>query len=185
MTTKVRIVSRAFVKLGRAPINDLETGGDIVAAASDAYDEAVRDVLAWYSWTFATATLRLTRLTATPPSVTGFRYAYQLPADMLQINRPFPISNYDLREDKLYSNVSDLTIEYTFKPDESRFPYYFTSLLTAKLAADICILVTEDKSQQQALQQETDKLYRIASYLNARSHRPRPAVSNPFLVSRW
>lgn len=185
MTTKVRIVSDAFIKLGRNPINDLESGGLPVSTAAARYNPAVDFCLARFTWSFAKAFLQLTRLTASPPAVMGWRYAFELPANVIQIYRTYETHDYELRENLLYCNAEKLSMDYIFKPDESRFPSYFAELVTAYLAADICMYITGDKALKTSLTEEASMQYRIATYIDSRARPQRQIRSNPLFASRF
>lgn len=147
MTTKVDIVSNAFTNLGRGPVSDIDPSSaePIVVTASKKYDLLVLNELSDARWRFATLTRDLNRLTAVPP-VERFSDAFQLPADYLNMQQTRPHIEFNIYENKLYANSTEMQIDYTAKLDEDRFPAYFTLLMEYSLTTDMAMPLTQQSS---------------------------------------
>lgn len=143
MASKPQIISLAFNLLGKPPVNDPTTGNPIEQAAADVYDLLLIDILTCHPWRFAMLTRELAKLAAKPP-VDRWQFAFQLPSDLLLPYRTEPIMDYEIFENKMYTNNSEVTLDYLAKVDESRFPSYFTQLMVDELASRIAMLVTQN-----------------------------------------
>lgn len=154
MTTKVDIVSNAFTNLGRKPVADIDPSSaePIVITASKKYDLLVLNALQGMPWRFATITRNLNKLASDPP-IEEFRDAFQLPADYLNMQLTRPAINYRIYENMLYTNSTEMQIDYTAKVDESKFPAYFSLYMEYRLTVDMAMPLT----QQITLKQDWDK----------------------------
>lgn len=141
-TSKVKILSAAFILLGKDAINDIVSTDKIVIAASQVYDYLKPDLLTAFPWRFAMLTRELNKLSTTPP-VTRFANAFQLPPDMLLAYRPEDLINYEIYEDMLYTNNSQVKLDYIHPATENEFPPYFVRAINHTLAAEIAMTVTQ------------------------------------------
>ncbi len=126
--TDIDIASNALLLIGESPISSFTE--DTVAAliAANLYNPTFENLLTLHPWRFASNKSSLSRLTATPTN--QWDYAYQLPTDFLVAQHvDTGNNNFQIYTDKLYSNETTIILDYTFKPDESFLPAYFTELL--------------------------------------------------------
>lgn len=134
-TTRIKIISNAIALLGKGPITTVSSGGQFASFVNNMYDLTISSVLAKGNWRFATALIELSQ-SVNEPIVDDWQYIYQLPADYLTLVRLYPDNReFQIYQNKLlYSNYSELKLEYRFAPDESRFPVYFEEYFTYYLA---------------------------------------------------
>ena len=143
--SKVSIISQAFFLLGAPTINTLETSNPLHVGASQRYDSIIPALLSETHWKFAQKTQVLTKTTDTPP-IDEWAYTYQLPnkAEMMLAFRIYPLNyTYEIIQDKLYSNASEVTLFYIYEPSEEFFPQYFVNYLTYVMAAECAMAVTQ------------------------------------------
>jgi len=145
MTSKVEIISGAFVLLGKSPINSIGNGPPIVDGVSKLFDLIYPTLISMHNWRFAMNLATLSPLTVIPP-MDRWQHVYLLPADLLRLFGTYPETiNYVRYENYIYTNAfPTLTIEYSFLPDLNKWPIYFKNLMTIYLAAEAAMLVTED-----------------------------------------
>jgi hypothetical protein len=166
MTTKVSILSQAFVLLGTKPVNDPQNN-PIYAAVSDLYDSIYPKLLAEHPWRFASQLFALNLVNETPPIETRWTKIFQLPADLVRIWRTYPTCDYTIFQDKIYTTASSLTLEYVFQVDESKFPDYFTWLLVLTLARDCAMLVTQNATVKASFDKDAATQNAMAKFLDS------------------
>jgi hypothetical protein len=171
MASKVDIVSNALLLVGHTAISSFDADQGAGATVGSAlYDSTL--------WRFSVKQQQLSKLTATP--LKNWQYAYQIPTDAITIHRVTPRANYQIFEDKLYSNTDDLFADYTFQVADENLPLYFVQALQYKLAADFAISITNDTQKNALYEQKFDRELRIAMAADAKSHPPEPIVDQPF-----
>jgi len=172
MATSIEICSNALVRIGTPPISSFTEGGAQGQAASNLYEPTVRALLSEYNWRFASAKRTLPRLTSSP--LNDWEYAFQLPSDLLVLYRTFPNVNYQIYEDKIYSNVSEMDIDYLMRANETLFPAYFQLALEYKLASEFALIVTSNRSLAETYERKYMEQSKKARFADAQQS---PAVS--------
>jgi hypothetical protein len=152
MATDIDICNVALIRLG----NDIITGfddGDKGRACSIVYPSVKKMLLTMHPWRFATGKRQLSRLTASPTN--EWLYAYQLPSDLIAgpwavfnstdtgIN---PFMDWEIFEDKLYSNSEIIVIDYRYDVTEGKFPGWFQPLVELALCAALAPQLTGDEN---------------------------------------
>lgn len=145
MASNIDIASNALILIGDNPINSFTEPGAGATAAANLYPNTYEFVLSEHPWTFATKEQKLNQLSQAPDPLTNYRYAYQIPTDMIRLWAVFPFSQYAIVDNLLYSNQSELLARYGYMPAESQLPPQFTKALEYKLASEFAISVTEDR----------------------------------------
>ena len=144
--TSIDIASKALLLIGEAPISSFTEDSTAALIASNLYETAYESLLTLHPWRFASNKATLSRLTATP--VNQWKYGYQLPTDFLVAQHVDANNdNYQIYGDKLYSDNTSIILDYTYKPDESFLPAYFTELLELRLASVFAIPITESATK--------------------------------------
>jgi len=174
-TTRIQIVRNAIAFLGEGSITTVSSGGQFATFAEDIYDLTISAVLAKDNWRFATAIIPLSRLES-EPIVDEWKYIYQLPADYLSLIRLYPDNrDFQIYQNKLlYSNYSELKLEYRFKPDESRFPKYFEEYFTYYLSGRLALTAGISKEMIAILEKKEETSYKGAIAADGSSH---PTIS--------
>jgi hypothetical protein len=165
MATAIEICSNAFVRLGAPPISSFTEGGAQGIAAANLYEPTLRAMLTDHRWRFAAAKRKLARLAAAP--LNDWSYAFQLPADLLMLYRVIPSSEYQVYEDKIFSNVTEMDIDYLMRPNEGLFPAYFQLALEYKLASEFALIVTSNRSLAETYELKSVEQLKKARFADA------------------
>lgn len=169
MATKVSIISQAFILLGSNPVNDIQSGNPIYAAVASLYDNIYPKLLAEHPWRFAKKLFALNLVNDTPPIETHWTKIFQLPADLVRIWRTYPLCDYEIFGDKIYTNTNSLTLEYIYQVNESAFPYYFEWLMVLTLARDCALVVTQNATIKAGYDKDAALQNGMAKFLDSQS----------------
>ena len=178
ITSKISIASNALLLLGHAPISSFDEPGSGVQAAANLYEISYLSLLKTYRWHFATKKALLPRLAEEP--LNEFKYQFQLPNDYLYIVKTEPRQDYEIYEDRLYSNHSTVSIDYTSRVEEDNLPADFILAFQYYLAMQFAVPVTGNTSRSQFYEQAYEKAIKLARFNDA-SQRP----SNTFIDSPY
>jgi len=144
--TSIDIASKALLLIGESPISSFTEDSTAALIAANLYEASYESLLTLHPWRFASTKAQLSRLTAAPAN--EWKYAFQLPADFLVAQHiDTNNDNYQIYSDKLYSDNTSIILDYTYKPDESYLPAYFTELLELRLASVFAIPITESATR--------------------------------------
>jgi hypothetical protein len=182
MATDISMCSNALLLIGHSTISSFTDPGAGPEVASNLYETTYENMLTMHRWRFATGKASLSRLTATP--LNEWDYAFTLPANYLMMIRVYPDSDYELYENKLYSNQQEVDIDYVFKPDESRLPAYFVKLMEFHLASQFAIPVTDNTAKAEAYRVMYENQLRRAKFIDSQSRPSDAIVDSPFLEAR-
>lgn len=182
MASKLDIISAALILIGDKPLSSLSEDRVAAVVASNLYDSAYESALSQHRWRFATGKVQLAQLVAQP--VNEYRYAYQLPSNLIYLQRVFPAVDYEVFEDNLYTDASEVEIDYTYKPAESELPAYFVKALEYQLAKEFAISITNAMGYFERMAEEERKAWVRARFLDS-SQRPNAQITrNPFVDVR-
>ena len=151
MVSKFDICSRALVELGEDVISSFTANTAPSKICGLIYPQYIRYLLSIHPWKFTTTKAQLARLTTAP--LNKWKYAYQLPSDLIIVRAFYTSSNtgiiaeqnYELFENKIYTNETSVYIDYQYQPDESIFPPYFIEFVIKALASKLCLSITDDR----------------------------------------
>ena len=149
-TTKVQIISKAFLLLGEPnPVLDLDAT-PTTSAASQLYDLLVQELLTSHIWRFALFTVELNQTTSDPEN-DYWQNQFQLPANYLTMVNLYkdgqrdPWIDYQIFGDKIWTNqTAPLYCVYLYDPGPANYPAYYIQLLVYKLAALIAMNITQN-----------------------------------------
>ncbi len=169
------LCARALITLGARPIASLDETGTEAMVCRRLYP-GIRDaLLSAHPWSFATAQARLPRLNAEPAA--DFRYAYQLPHDFLRALSAGDGGSgrglaYRIAAGRLHTDAEAVVLTYVFRAHEQDFPPFFDGALTARLAADLCLPLTESTSRAEALARLAEDTIQRARHVDAQQDTP-------------
>jgi hypothetical protein len=153
--TSLSICSDALILLGTAPISSFTEGSDAAQACDRLYPDLRDTILSSYLWSWSVQKEQLARLAAAP--VDEWKYAYQMPGDMLSgVIALFQSSGvgqlpvrygWEIYQDQVYTNFEEVYIDYQATVDESKMPPYFIDLLTYALASKLSFVITDQISK--------------------------------------
>ena len=194
-SSKLELISDAVVLVGEKPITSEQDPRWAATVGLSLFDQIYENELQSNRWRFACTKGTLSLLNAIPAN--EWRYAFQLPPDMLLPIGIWPQSDFELYGDHLYTNAKSnsgpadgsggaavLTFEYMFKPDISKCPAYFLMLMRYALARDMVKPITESDSAVNVFTQKYTAQRARAMYADAQGRPNRPLQSNPFVQVR-
>jgi hypothetical protein len=173
MASKIEIINMALRRLGEQPIAAIDEGSEPANVMADIYDMVLENELRQWSWPFAITTAELAQVSGEEPPDWG--YAFQLPAGYMQMVKlidptsgvtlrewdfyssrwGYSTVEYEIREGKLYINLSEITIKYIYnQTDTSKFDSAFTLALSRRLAWEAAPSITEREDIAQAIRNE-------------------------------
>lgn len=180
-TSAVNIASNALVLIGDSPISALTDN----RVANALYEQSYLSLLSIHRWRFATKKVQLARLAAAPEN--EFTYQFQLPADLVYLIRTSRDTDYDyeIYEDKLYSNSAIVSIDYIFRVDESALPAYFVKAAEFFMATQFAIPVTGNSRRFQEYMGLYEMQLKRAKYADS-SQRPNDGfLDSPYTDTRY
>jgi len=179
MASDVSICSTALLLIGHNKISALSENEQAEAF----YDATYEDLLTLHRWHFATKkSVSLSRLTAIPQN--EFDYAYQIPTEMLILDRTYPSSTYKIFGDNLYSNNTKVEIDYRYRIAESELPAYFVTAMEYLLAAKFAVPVTSNKATGDLYNGMFEKQLRRAKFLDSQQQPQDSMDDNPLVDVR-
>lgn len=179
----VEICSNALLLIGHNAISSFTEGGAGAQVASNLYDQTLESLLSYHPWRFAVGQVALARLVDVP--VNTWSYAFQLPTDFLRAIKVYPHGDYEIFEDMIYSNNDALDLDYLFRPEESRFPAYFTEALTYYLASKFSIPVTSNRALAETYNAKYMEALGQAMAADSQGRVPTAIVDSPFTDVRY
>lgn len=173
--TKIDLCSRALVKLGANPIASFNETTAEAKVCAQLYESVVEGLLAAYPWRFALEKAELARLAATPTA--DYQYAYQLPHDYVRVLSAGNGSKsqglkYKIIGNSLHTNAEKVIISYIARPEEAAFPPFFSSALIARLAAELCLPLTESTTRTDYMYQRADEEFKAAKLTDSQQDIP-------------
>lgn len=180
MASDIDIASNALVLIGDEPISSFTEPGAGATASANLYDAAYRGLLSAHPWSFAFKEQKLSKLAATPDSLTNYNSAFQLPADLVRLWAILPHSDYVIVGDLLYSNQNELLARYIYKPDESSLPPHFVEAFQYKLASDFSISVTEDRNKAEHFALIAKRSLAMARGIDSQGRPQQAIIDSPF-----
>lgn len=163
--TDISICSTALVMVGANSISSFTEASREAEVAYQVYPIELQSLLTENPWRFSIRYEQLSQLIETP--LYGFKYAYQLPPDLLQLRSISTYGPYELFENKLFSDEETCQVEYQFRPLEAKFPAYFVDVLLKRLASVFAASLMEDESKMQLFEGLADKRLRRAKLIDS------------------
>ncbi len=173
--TDLEIANQALVRLGASTITSFTENTTEAKTASLFLEPITKMLLSSHPWGFATAQSTLAESGSNP--IADYSYAFDLPANFLRV-----ISagtglkgrglDYRIYQKTLHSNYEDVVLTYIFQPSYEDFPPFFDQLIVARLAAELCIPITESTSRTKILFDMAEQEFRQAKLIDAQQDTP-------------
>lgn len=185
--TKIQILNLALAYLQQSPVNET-TKNPKIEALSNIYDVLKLKCLQQNVWSFALKTARLSRLTDAS-DYPNYLYMYPLPNDCLLVFQLYAgayqtQTNYQLIGDKIYSNWPELSLLYVFPQIENNWSVSFVNYVALIVAAQGCMLFTQDKTLAASLVSAAEQAFIDASSADGFNH-PSYVIQNyPLITAR-
>lgn len=185
MATKLSIISSALVIAGDQPLNSLTEDRRAAVVALQLYDSVFETELGKHPWGFARFIIQLNQ-NITPPKDPKFRYAYQLPSDLLVAVRLIPNEYmYKRYGYDIYSNQPEVKLDYVRKVKEAELPAYFVKQLEHSLALDISISIRDEVKIYDRLEKRLLVIGRNARFQDSQEFPQESITDNPFISTRF
>lgn len=171
----VELCAAALVKIGAQPIAGFEDETAEAACARRLYPIARDLLLGVHPWTFTMTQARLTPAAGAP--VADFAHAFQLPADHLRTISVGTAGRsrgtaYRAQGGLILSDAEEIVINYQRRVPESELPPFFVPLLVTRLAAELCIPLTEGTSRAMDLYRLAEAELRAARLIDSQQTTP-------------
>lgn len=173
--TNIDIANQALVKLGAQPIANLSESTAEAQTVSVFLEPLVNALLSAHPWGFATTQIDLEEAETSP--LADYDYAYDLPSNFLRVisagtqGKGAGLS-YRIQQNRLHTNADSVILTYVFKPDYTDWPAFFDYVLVTRLAAELCIPLTENTSRTEALFRLADDEFKRAKLIDAQQDTP-------------
>lgn len=187
MPSSIDIASNALLLIGDNTISSFgdDEPGAGATAASNLYESTKQRLLSEHPWSFATKLQRLSRLSQAPDILTGYRYAFQMPTDLIRIWKTVPSSFYEVIGDLIYSNENVILATYIYNVNELKMPPHFVKALEYSLAAEFAISVTEDVNKASLYESKSRVSIAKAMYIDSQGRPQQGIVSRPLIDARF
>lgn len=172
------MISDALILCGEKPLNALSDIRYGATVGSALFETLYENEIQANRWRFSCNKVQLSRLVSSP--LNEFRYAFQLPADMLLPLGCYPRVNYEIYGDRVYTNSTTFALEYQFKPDVSKVPAYFNLLMVYALAANMIKPITESDNAATLMSKAYARQKGIAAFADAQGRPNKAIVDSPF-----
>ncbi len=173
--TDLEIANQALVRLGASTIESFVENTAEAKTASIFLEPITKMLLSAHPWGFATAQSTLGAAETDP--IADYSYAFDLPADFLRvISAGTGIKgrglDYRVYQKTLHTNYEDVVLTYIFQPNYEDFPPFFDQLIVARLAAELCIPITESTTRTKTLFEMAEQELRQAKLIDAQQDTP-------------
>jgi len=158
--------------VGKHELQDAVWAGRIVTEAA----------LTAHPWSFTLKRARLAEIAGEPLADFGVRFA--LPDDFLRaiyLDNRGSSPRHAVFGREIHTNARDVVLTYQRRPEESAFPPFFRSALVARLAAELCIPITESTARAEALDRLAERELERA-WAIARAQETPPLVTDDSLL---
>lgn len=196
-TSETSICNLALQKIGAGRITSLDQNHPNAREMAACY-EAMRDLeLRAFRWNFAKTRVTLSASATSPPTDSGFAYAYPLPADFLRLLAQNESNLFDgdnsvdwkieahLGVSSILSNRTPMHIVYIAQiTDPTRFDASFIDMLSCRLALQVCEAITQSNNKKQAIEAEYSHARMMARRTNAFENIPTKGVEDTWFSVR-
>lgn len=170
------IAAAALLRVGAQPLASLESDTVEGACVRRFYPMVKDALLSAHPWSFTLAQADLEPEAGSP--IADFAHAYALPADHL---RTVSVGSrglgrglaYRLQGGRVLCDAPAITLTYQRRVAEDELPAFFVPVLVARLAAELCIPLTESTSRAADLLRLAEAELRQARLVDSQQATPR------------
>lgn len=179
----ISLSSNAMILLGGNTITSFSEETTEARVASNLFDHSFKAILSQFRWRFATKQAELARLVATPESV--YTYQFQLPVDLLYLSNTIDVEDFELYEDKLYTNHTEVKIEYIYNIASDKIPAYFAIMFEFYLASKFAIPLTGDIDKASYYTQQYEKALQKARFADSTQRPIQGFIADRYIRARY
>ena len=185
--TDVEICSIALVKIGANAISSFDDETVEADVGRHLYEVTLRALIAAHPWHFSLFETALQQVDE--PSQAGYSHVFALPTDVLRVISAGASSrsrglDFRVAGDRLYANSTEVVLNHQRRPATEIFPAFFVQVLVAKLAAELCLPLTEGTSRAEALQRLAAAELKIARLIDSQQDTPRAVEDFTLIAAR-
>ena len=174
--TALELCAAALLKLGAQPIGSLDDDTVEANCARRLYGMTRDALLCVHPWSFARAQVELTPQATAP--IADFAHAFALPADHLRTISVGARGSgrgvaYRLQGGAILCDAEAITLTYQRRVDEGDLPAFFLPLLVSRLAAELCVPLTENTARAGELLRLAETELRLARLVDSQQGTPR------------
>lgn len=162
--TEARICNAALIKVGADRIANLSQDKKEAKLCNVLYEMKRDELLALHEWNFAIERKELAADSEAP--IADFSYQYSLPTTpkclrVLEVTESF--GNWTIEGNKLLTDDSAVEIRYIAQvTDTSKFSRQFVAALTALLASELALAISDNLNLSIKLAQEYERIMKRA-----------------------
>lgn len=189
VTSETALCNLALTRLGHQQISSLDEASKAGRLCKLHYGPTRDAVLRAHPWNFAVKRVTLSLDVPTPNH--EYTYQHSLPSDFLRIIRTdyeaagYNSADYRIEGLKLVADDSVVKIEYIARiEDVSQFDALFVDVLAQRLAAEVCVALTDNANMAKNTWEIYDLKLREARGVDAQEGRPRDIEAWEWLDSR-
>lgn len=189
--SQVSLCNQALTSLGATPILSIDDDTTEAKLCKLHYQPTLESMLEAASWSFATKRMELPKSSEAPPS--PWTSQFLIPTDILRIIEAGDSPNFDAEN----STQWQIEGQYIVTDSEkcyiraitrniavNNFTTSFSQAFTARLAAEMCLAITQSQSTTNSQFQKAGELMQMAITLDSMQGRTRKLRSNKYLSAR-
>lgn len=186
-TTALDLCAAALLKIGAQPIASMASETVEGACVRQLYPMTRDALLSAHPWSF---TLTQADLAARPePPIADFAYAFALPADHLRTVSVGARGSgrglaYRVQGAAILCDVDAVTLTYQRRVDEAELPAFVVPLLVDRLAAELCVPLTENTARAGELLRLAEAELRLARLVDSQQATPRQIDDFTLIAAR-
>lgn len=174
MNSDVAIVNMSLSRLGQSRISSLTETGIAAQLCNLYYEPTQEELVSSVAYDFKFARERRSLAASSGDNLSSWEYKYVIPTTVLKVLNILDSEDYsdattewEREGNFLYTNTSPCYIKYTKKIDNPTFmPQTFVEALYLRVAAKMCIKLTQDQQLYQAIMQEFSVAYSVAQAID-------------------
>lgn len=174
--SQLELINAALVKLGAFKITALDDDTTEAEIATTLYDPVRHALLSAYPWNFATMQITLDTPSITPP-ITDFDYAFGVPSDTLRVlsvgvDPSGQGVSYRFINNRIETDEPEINLTYIKAVAETAQPPFFDLVLINRLAAELCVPLTENTGRAEGLYRLAEQEFVRARGVDAQQDSP-------------
>jgi len=143
MTSKLNLISQAYFQLGKKRLLTLDVNSDLDMGASDVYDLLIPSVISNFDFYFTRKYASLAK-NAVAPDDLEYASSFALPNDFISMLQVKGTLDYKIMGLDIWTNESELNIDYVTSASESLFPPSFSLYIVYLLCEHLAYQITND-----------------------------------------
>lgn len=185
-TTDIEIISQAAMLCGKQGFNTLDSGGAFALDASKMYGTLVTAELGSNRWRFAQAFQSMGILNTLTPSFDGWLFFWEMPSDLLMLQRLDPMTDYIVFGNKVLTKSSqERTAIYAKSIPVSKWPPAFSMYIVYHLASIMAVSVTNSDRMVARINANMNEWRSRALFADGQNTPPSSIRSMPYIDARY